>query len=241
MDLSQLLQQTVSGAATGTAVEPGWGTLIGAGAGLGMGILGQANKPKVPPLDDNNQADLAAFLQDYNYKLQNRQNQQQLAQTQQNVLRSGSNMSAVQGGLNAAQQTAGSNSNKATAGLLKQQDFFTQLAEQSIDDMSKRKYDLQFNDYLQKLREKSELQQGLTQSVMAASGFLAGKYYKPMNNLAYGQQQAMGAKITTPTMGNQGSFGQYNNNFGQYNNNFGQYNNLFAPRPNYGGGILPDN
>jgi hypothetical protein len=172
--------------------------------------------------------------QDFNYQLQNRQNQQQLAQTQQNVLRSGSNMSAVQGGLNAAQQTAGSNSNKATAGLLQQQGFFTQLAGQSIDEMSKRKYDLQFNDYLQKLREKSELQQGLTQSVMAASGFLAGNSNNPMNNLAYGQQQAMGAKITTPTMGNQGSFGQYNNNFGQYYN-------LFAPKPKYGGGILPDN
>jgi hypothetical protein len=46
MDLSQLLQQTAGGAATGTAVEPGWGTLIGAGAGLGMGILGQANQTK---------------------------------------------------------------------------------------------------------------------------------------------------------------------------------------------------
>jgi hypothetical protein len=176
----------IGDAASGFAVTGGnpYGAAIGGAIGLGTGLLNGMNKPKQPPLNDPNQL---AFLediqrkrralatgQDYAYTLANKQNQQQLAQTQQNVLRSGSDMASVQQGLNISQQNSGNQSNKSMSEILQQGGMFTQMAGQQIDAISKRKFDLQFQDYLQKLREKSEATQGMTQNIMGAAGMYLG-------------------------------------------------------------------
>ena len=231
-NFDNVLQSGVGGAATGFSVGGGYGAAIGGAAGIGMGLLGNMNKPKQPPLTDPNQA---AFLediqrkrralatgQDFAYQLANKQNQQQLAQTQQNVLRSGSDMASVQQGLNISQQNSGNQSNKSMSEILQQGGIFTQMAGQQIDAISKRKFDLQFQDYLQKLREKSEATQGMTQNIMGAAGmYLAGNKNIPINGV-----------------NNTGYNANANPNF----NRFAQGNNFYgvtpptynAPNQNYG-------
>ena len=186
-----------------------WWKVIGGASPIASGIMNRMEKKEEVDKEDARQR---AFLdeinrkrkalesgRDYAYELANKQVQKGLAQTQQNVLRSGSDIASVQQGLNIAQQNAGDQYNKATAGLLSQQGIFTQLANQQIDKLAERKLNIEEQQYMQKLLEKSNQQQATGQNMEALFAQLLGD--KGSDNTDT-MLKGFGKTYNSPTMSN---------------------------------------
>ncbi len=193
-----------TGAAMNTAFDPlksvetslsegnKWWEVLGAVSPVASGIMAYTDKKESIAKEDIRQR---AFLdeinkkrkalesgRDYAYELANKQVQKGLAQMQQNILRSGSDIASIQQGLNISQQNAGDQYNKATAGLLSQQGIFTQLANEQIDKLASRKLNVEMQDYLQKLYQKKNTQQAASQNAMAMLSYLLGGKETSTNN-----------------------------------------------------------
>ena len=161
-----------------------WWEVLGAASPVASGIMAYTGKKDEIAKEDARQR---AFLEeinrkrkalesgrDYAYELANKQVQKGLAQTQQNILRSGSDIASIQQGLNIAQQNAGDQFNKTTAGLLSQQGIFTQMANEQIDKLAARKLNVEMQNYLQELYQKKNIQQASSQNLMGMLAYLLG-------------------------------------------------------------------
>lgn len=203
-----------TGALTGAEIGGGYGALIGGVAGGLYGgiktLVDNKNKSQVPLSDPAQLAYLAELdrkrkaLQngtDYQYQLANQQIQKNLATTQSNALKAGGgDIGATMNMLNNAQQYAGGQSNQATNYLLNKGEQYDTAYGTNLDAIAQRKLQIQFNTYLQNLRQNAESRQSNDQNLMGSLAYLLGQ----------GTGGNNATTPTTPTTNSNTGFSSYN-------------------------------
>ena len=212
--------------------------LLAAGAAMGAGqLLASVIKKKqanamIPPEEDLQQRSMLNEIRNKRLQMERGAGTaastargltaKQMAQTQSNITRAaGGNLGATLSGLAMSQGAAGDTMNKVLAEQQQQSAAYMQLQNQLQNEVSQRKFSLQMGNYLQKLRESSELrQEGLGNLLGGAVGMLGqvgGLSGAGANALAGGAGSKTGQGLAGVTKGLAGVTNYLSNIFSNRN------------------------